>query len=133
MSGFLDTSLTVRYLIGDAPDLAERAARVVDEEEDLLVTDVVLTETAHVLRSVYQIRREIIVDHLVDLVQKRNITMFGLDKGLVLQALLYCRSLGRVSIPDALIWAAARSSDTQVVYSFDEDFPEVGLEVRRSA
>lgn len=45
MSGFLDTSMVVRYLTGDPPELSELAARIIDQEEALWITDMVLTET----------------------------------------------------------------------------------------
>jgi len=133
LSGFLDTSMVVRYLTGDPANMAEQAARVIDGEEGLQITDVVLAETAYVLTSVYRISRSVAVDHLVAFLQKQNISPFVLDKGLVLQALLLCKASGRVSFADAMLWAAARSSETKVVYSLDERFPQDGLEVRRGA
>jgi predicted nucleic acid-binding protein len=123
--------MVVRYLTGDPRELAERAARVIDGEEGLQVTDVVIAETAYVLMSVYGIPRSVVVDHLVAFLQKENISPFALDKGLVLQALLLCKTSGRVSFADAKVWAAGRSSVSKVVYSLDERFPEDGLEVRR--
>ncbi len=129
MSGFLDTSMVVRYLTGDPPDLAERAAAVIDAEDDLTITDVVLAETAYVLTSVYRVPRGVVVDHLTALLQKANVTPYALDKGVVLQALLFCRPSGRVSFADAMVWAAARSAGSTVVYSLDERFPSDGLEV----
>ena len=133
MSGFLDTSMVVRYLTGDPPNMAEQAARVIDGEEGLQNTDVVLAETAYVLTSVYRISRSMAVAHLVDFLLKQNISTIVLDKGLVLQALLLCRPSGRVSFADAMLWAAARSSETKVVYSLDDRFPQDGLGVRRGA
>ena len=131
MSSFLDTSFVVRYLTGDPPELAERAAQIIDKEQGLLVTDVVLAETAYVLTSLYQLPRAIVVDHLLAFMQKYNISPFGLDKDIVLQALLLCRPYVRLSFADSLIWAAARSSRNTVVYSFDTRFPGDGVEVRR--
>ncbi|MEW6142574.1 MAG: PIN domain-containing protein [Chloroflexota bacterium] len=133
MSAFLDTSILVRYLTGDPPELAEQAAGIIDSTDSLYVTDVVLAETAYVLTSVYHVPRNLVVDHLVAFVQKANITPFAMDKGQVLQALLLCRTSGRVSFADAMIWAAARSSGSRLVYSLDERFPGDGLEVRRKA
>ena len=130
VTGFLDTSVVVRYLTGDPPDMAAKAARIIDEEDGLQLTDVVLAETAYVLTSVYRVAREVTVDHLVDFLQKENISTFGLDKGIVLQALLLCRPSSRVSFADAMVWAAARSSGGKVIYSLDERFPEDGLVVR---
>ena len=133
MSGFLDTSMVVRYLTGDPPALANQAAVIIDSQEDLRVTDVVLAETGYVLMSVYGVPREVVVENLLLLVQKRNITPFGLDKGIVLEGLLLCRPSGRVSFADAMVWAAARSAGSEVVYSFDERFPRDGLDIRQSA
>ncbi|MCL0097693.1 PIN domain-containing protein [Dehalococcoidia bacterium] len=132
MSGFLDTSAIVRYLTGDPPELAEQAAQIIDKLDDLLVTDVVLTETAYVLTSVYQVPREVTVDHLIAFLQRTNISPFALDKSLVLHALLLCRPSGRVSFADAMVWAAARSASNKVIYSFDKRFPRDGLEVRQT-
>lgn len=130
MNSFLDTSMVVRYLTDDPPEMAEKAAQVIDREEILYITDVVLVEAAYVLTSVYGVARNVVVDHLIAFLQKDNIIPFSLDKGRVLQSLLLCRPSGRVSFADAMIWAAARSAGSGVVYSLDERFPEDGLEVR---
>jgi predicted nucleic acid-binding protein len=130
VSGFLDTSMIVRYLTGDPRDLAEQAARVIDFKEDLLISDVVIAETACVLTSAYKIPREVVVDNLILFLQKFNIRPFALEKDAVLQALLLCRPSGRVSFADALVWAAARSTAEKVIYSLDERFPREGVEVR---
>ena len=133
MSGFLDTSVVVRYITGDLEGLAQAATDIVDGEQELRITDVVLAEASYVLSSVYQLSRALIVDQLIEFVQKQNIIVYGVSKGFVIQALLMCRPSGRVSVADALIWAAARSSGSGVVYSFDQRFPDEGLEVRSSA
>ena len=83
LAAFLDPSIVVRYLTGDPEELAEVAATVIDGEEDLVITAVVLAETAYVLTSVYKVTREVVVDHLIALLQKENIKPFALDKGLV--------------------------------------------------
>ncbi len=75
MSGFLDTSIIVRYLTDDPPELAEKAALVIDSEEQLHITDVVLVETAYVLTAVYHIPRRVVVDHLITFLQKENIIL----------------------------------------------------------
>jgi len=130
VSGLLDTSMLVRYLTGDPPELAERASQVIDLEEDLQVSDVVLVETAFVLTSVYKVPREAVVDYLILFLQKENIRPFALGKDNLLQALLLCRPSGRVSFADALVWAAARSTESKVVYSLDERFPKDGVKVK---
>jgi predicted nucleic acid-binding protein len=131
VTAFLDTSVVVRYLTGQPPRQAEQAARIVDREIDLRITDAALAETAYVLTSVYRLPRSIVVDHLIAFVQKRNVAVFGLDKGTVVQGLLLCRPSNRVSFADAMVWAAARSAGARVVYAFDKRFPTDGVEVRQ--
>ncbi len=130
MNAFLDTSIVVRYLTGDPPALADMAARIIDGEQELTLTDMVIVETAYVLSSVYKVPRKAVVDSLLALIQKRNITLFALEKQLAMEALLLCRPSGGISFADAFIWAAARSAGAEVIYSLDERFPEEGIEVR---
>ena len=48
----------------------------------------------------------------------------------LLSGLELCRPSGRVSVPDALIWAMARAQPPSVVYTFDRRFPAEGIELR---
>ena len=86
------------------------------------MTDVVIAETAHVLMSYYGASRSEVVEHLSALLQRRNLEVLNLPKQLVLGALARCQPSGRVSIPDALIWAVARAEELPV-YTFDRRFP----------
>lgn len=49
--GFLDTSVVVRYLTGDPPEMADRAAALIDAGGALILSELVLIETAYVLES----------------------------------------------------------------------------------
>jgi predicted nucleic acid-binding protein len=130
MSGFLDTSIIVRYFMEDSPALTKQAAALIDSDEELSVTTVVLAEAAFVLTRFYRVERSLVVDYLIDLLNKVNIYSFGIDKAIVIEALLLCRPSGRVSFADALLWATARSSNQNVVYSFDRTFPREGVGVK---
>ena len=130
MTAALDTSFVVRYMMGSPADSARQASEVIDSTEELEISGIALAETAFVLTTVYQVPRGRAADQLIDLVRKENISLTGLTKDLAIQGLLMCRPSGRVSIADALIWAAARSGGSEVVYSFDRRFPDDGLEVR---
>jgi len=130
LARFLDASVVVRYLTGLPPDEAVVAGSIIDQSVQLKIGGVALAETAFVLRSVYQLPRESIVDRLIEFVKRENIDTQGLDKGYIIQGLLMCRPSGRVSVGDALIWAEARSGGGEVVYSFDQRFLSDGIEVR---
>ena len=133
MSGFLDTSVIVRYLTGDPLEMAERAAALLDADTPLRITETALAETGYVLQQVYGVDRAAVVDLLIALVQKENITVHQHDENIVTSALLLCRPSNRISFADALIWAAARSAsddDSTIVYSFDQRFPANGIDLR---
>lgn len=132
MSGLLDTNIIVRYVTDDPPHLAERAAEIIEWEESLFVTGVVIAETAYVLASLYGLHRTAVVDQLLRLLGRQNIDTLDLDKDVVIQALYLARPSGRVSVADALTWAAALGTDHKVVYTLDERFPSDGIEVRRA-
>ncbi len=129
--GCVDANVILRYLTGEPADLAERAARIIDSESELLLADVTLAEVGFVLTRHYGIPRVAVVDSLIALVRRSNITTWQVDKDLVIQALQLCRPSGRVSFADALLWAIARSAADATVYSFDERFPSDGIAVRQ--
>ncbi len=123
---FLDTSYIVRYLTQDEPEMADQAARVIDSDQELILSEVILAETAYVLASVYETPRPKLVDALMLFVQRRNIRMLNLPKELALEALRLCRDSNRHSFADALLWAEARNAKAPV-YTFDRRFPKFDL------
>lgn len=127
---FLDTNMVIRYLTGQPREQADRADSIINGVRYLLVSSVVLVETAYVLRTQYRVSRESIIDQLMDLVQRENILVYAIDKDLALQGLRMCSPSGRVSISDAMIWAAARTAGATAIYTFDQRFPDDNIELR---
>ena len=110
--------------------MAERAQRLIESELLLQISVVTLAEVAFVLKSVYKVPREAIVDTLTGLIGRDNISVHEVHKTLAAGGLMMCRDSGRISIPDALLWAVARSSSPAAVYTFDRKFPSSGIELR---
>ena len=129
MAAFLDSSVIVRYLTDDPPAMAERAAQIIETEEELILSELVLVETAYVLESVYRIERREVVEALQALVLRRNLHPHQLSKAAALQALELCRGSRRHSFGDAFQWALARNSASRRIYSFDLRFPSEGIVV----
>lgn len=125
----LDTSYVVRYLTDDPPDMAERATEVIEGDEILILSEMVLLETAYVLSSVYRVPREILVDSLSELIQRANLRLATLPKDRVLEALRLCRDSARVSFTDALVWAQAVEMGAERIYAFDGKFPSRGVSI----
>ena len=130
MSVFLDTSVIIRYLTRDHPDMFERAVQIIEGTDELIITEGVLGETAFVLSSVYRMSRQQTIDFMVALVERENISTYAMNKAFVLQGLIMCRPSGRVSVADAMLWAAARTAGASAIYTFDERFPDDSIELR---
>ena len=128
---FLETSVVVRYLTKDPPDMAARAARLITSRTPLYITGTALAETAHVLRDVYAVDRATVVDLLRALIRDDGVQPYPADAARVVEGLELCRPSGKVSIPDALIWAEALSTGgPTVIYTFDRRFPRADVELR---
>jgi predicted nucleic acid-binding protein len=127
----LDSSVIVRYLTNDPPDMAERAARVIEGPAIVIVSEVILVESAYVLSTVYEITRADVVDALTAFIQRRNVRMLSLPKPSVVEALQACRESKRFSFADAMLWAQVRHSSSARICTFDDRFPRVGVDIVR--
>jgi predicted nucleic acid-binding protein len=129
VTAVLDTSVVVRYFVHEQGSPAAR--RAVESGEPLYIPLLVISEAAHVLRSVYRLPREQVVDTLLLFLERDGIEVLDAPTDLVREALLLARPSGRVSIEDSLIWAAARAAGRgTIVHSFDLRFPSHEVELR---
>lgn len=127
---FLDSSVVVRYLTGEPREMAVVAGQIIERHADLRLSELVLVESAFVLGRVYGVARDPVVDALQALVLRKNIRLEHLSKALTVDALELCRGSRRVSFADALIWAEARASGIETIFTFDRRFPSEGIEIR---
>ena len=127
----VDTSVVVRYLVGTPESQARRAAALIDDAEtEIGISVVVLAETAHVLRTQYEVEQRAIVDTLIDLIQRENVRLLGGRADLVVELLVRARSLSGRPIPDALVVAAALEADALPLATFDREQRRYGVATR---
>ena len=122
----IDTSVLLRYLVGDNPEMQARAQRVIESERTIGITAVVVLEAAYALQHYYGYARNLIVDALVGVITRRNFVGVGIDRDQLAAKLLLCRPSGTVSFGDALIAATAASAGVEDVYTFDEKMNRAG-------
>lgn len=120
---FIDTSVVLRYLTADPPELSRQAADLIEQLPSWVLSEVAICEIAYVLESVYRVQRDKVVDALSALIQRHNVRVLGLPKATALEALDKCRGSRRVSFTDALIWAQARHAGAPKIWTFDRRFP----------
>lgn len=126
----VDTSVVVRYLVGEPAGQARRAQAVMEGGGPVGIPVVVLLETAHVLRTQYGVDRRDILDTLIDLVTRQDVEILGGSRGLVVEALVRARTLPGSPLPDALVAATVRDAGAVPLVTFDRDLARHGIPVR---
>lgn len=125
----IDTSVLVRYLVGSPREQAERAKRLFESDDEIGVSILVLLEAAHVLRTQYGVARSHIVDRLIELLARENVTSLEIGKVDTMDALQRARSFESAPIADALIAAAGRALGAVPIFTFDKRFARLGSPV----
>jgi predicted nucleic acid-binding protein len=119
----------LRFLTGSPPELAERAARLLEEAQQcgisLRIHYVVVAETVWVLESFYGYSREEISGALIPLLEQPALRVEGART--VIRALDAMEN--NVDFADALLAETARSR-SEGIASFDKDFRKLDVEWR---
>lgn len=127
MSAFLDTNVLIRFLTGDPPRQARRAATFLAQAEELLVPDLVVAEVAYVLESYYEVKRARVAELLRAIIAFPAVIV--VDDALLLRA-IEVFDVHRLDFADAYLVASAEASGVGTVASFDRSIDRVGT-VRR--
>ncbi len=125
----VDTSVLVRYLTDDPPEMARRARSVLDSDERLGIPVVVLLEAAHVLRTQYDVPRPDILEVLLVFVTRADVETLGLADDAVIEALARARTLPGIPLADVLVVATARAAGAEALLSFDRGIGRHGVRV----
>ena len=127
---WLDANVLLRFLTDSPPELAGRAARLLEGaqrgEVSLRVHPVVVAETVWVLESFYEYSRGEISGALIPLLEQPALRVEGAR--IVVRA-LEAMAENNVDFVDALLAETARSRGEGVA-SFDKDFSKLDVEWR---
>ena len=122
--------MILRFLTGSPPELAGRAAALLEEaqrgEVTLRVHPVVVAEAVRILESFYEYSRAEISGALVPLLEQPALRVEG--AGIVARA-LEAMAKNNADFADALLAETARSRGEGVA-SFDKDFRKLAVEWR---
>ena len=116
MTVFVATDILVRHIISDPPDLAVRTGTFIDEADELLVPDLIVAETVHVLESVYELSRDEVAAFVRSVISYPSIRTQ--NPALLAKALDIYQD-HRIDFAEAYLAAAAESSGVSAVASFD--------------
>ena len=119
----LDSSALLRYLTNDRPALARAVRHLVESEDPIGISSLVLGETVHVLRGPpYHRTNPDIGDALIDFLGRENVVLIDLDADLASAAIAGVRHLSARHIVDALVSAAARQAGAVKLVTNDRRF-----------
>lgn len=117
---FCDTGVLVRYFAEDDPPRALAAARLIDSENDLVISTGVLIEVAHVLRTQHGKLNPAIAHALIEFLTHRRVELVDADKAQAVAGLRWTARVSARRIPDTLLAAAAERSGCDFIATFDE-------------
>jgi predicted nucleic-acid-binding protein len=128
LTAFLDTNVLIRHLTGDPPEMAARATAALAEEQQLLLTDLVLAECVYLLESFYEVERQRVAELMRSAIAFPSIET--VDTPALLRALeIY--ELDRLDFAEAYLVAQAEATGVREVLSFDRSIDRIKMIVRR--
>lgn len=117
----IDTNLLIRHLTQDDPVQSAKVAKLLagaaDRGELILLTDIVLCETAWVLTRFYEVKR---ADLLIALRRVLADAQFAFQHRPEVGAALRASQSGRGHFADHLISALARAAGCHTTYTFEK-------------
>ena len=123
MISLLDTNVIVRFLTGDKDIKYRRLFSFFESLEKgrkhVVIKHLVLFQTVFVLKSVYQVKKEQIVESLLDLLKYKGITIK--DKKIITRTLEIWRDNNN-EIVDCYLVASLENDDQNILYSYDRGF-----------
>ena len=119
---FLDTSVLVRYLSEDDPPRALAAARLIDGDDSVVISGVVLLEAMHALRTSLGHENPALARVLIRFVTRENVDVVDADKAHLVAALERSLTSSARRISDAVIAATAEHAGCDWIATFDEAF-----------
>ena len=122
----IDTNILVRYLTNDDPQQASLAVNLLNSKEQIWLSKTVLLETEWVLRAVYSLKSDKILQGLLHVLGLPNIVSEQAME--VAFALDYYKQ--GMDFADALHLASSQSSEC--FYTFDRNFAKVGKQTNIS-
>jgi predicted nucleic acid-binding protein len=127
---FCDSSVLLRYFLGDDPARGFAAATLIDGDDELVISTGVLLESVHVMRTRHGLGNPVIADLLIAFLSRDNIHLADADQALAITALRWSLRASARRIPDAILAAAAERAGCDLIATFDEAFSSPSVPVR---
>jgi predicted nucleic acid-binding protein len=127
---FCDSSVLLRYFLGDDPVRGFAAAGLIDGDDSLVISTGVLLEVVHVMRRETGADDPAIAELLVAFLSRENVELADADRAHTIAGLRWSTRGSARRIPDVLLATAADRARCEVIATFDEAFDSPSVPVR---
>jgi len=127
---FCDSSVLIRYFVGDDPPRSLAAARLVDGDATIVVSTAVVLEVVHALRTSYGASNPDIARGMIRFLSQPLVELADADRSTTIAALRWSERTSARRIADAVIAAAAEHAGCEVIVTFDAAFRSPHIPVR---
>lgn len=127
---FCDTSVLLRYFLGDDPARGFAAATLIDGDDELVISTGVVLEAVHVMRTQYGVDNPKIASLLTTFLSRANVRLIDADQTHVVAGLRWSLRASARRIPDVILAAAAERARCELIATFDEAFGSPSVPVR---
>jgi len=116
-TGSLDTNTLLRLLLGDVPKQAQSVELLIEQSDQLEVSDAVIIEMVFVLEKVYYLERSMIVTNIHSILSNPKMNC---NRGMFKHVLDLYEAESKLSIVDCAVLQYARVHKSTPLYSFDK-------------
>lgn len=127
---FCDSSVLIRYFVGDDPPRSLAAARLIDGNDTLVISTAVILEVVHGLRTSYGVTNPEIARGLIRFLSQPTVELVDADRATTIAGLQWTERMSARRIPDAVLAAAAEHAGCDHIATFDEAFRSPHVPVR---
>lgn len=124
---FLETSVIIRFLLGDHPTQSPQAKRIIQKaqgkEIELFTNELVLAELTWVLKSFYKLPKEEIIKHLRSILSFSELKID--NRKVVEDAMEIFVTKNMDFFTDAYFAATVKCNNFDAILSFDHDFDKI--------
>ncbi|KYO66123.1 PIN domain-containing protein [Thermovenabulum gondwanense] len=116
----VDANIILRYLLEDIPELAEKAAEILENNE-IFIPNEVFAEVVYVLEKVYKINRKEIKNILCEFLSYKQIEV--IDKELLMEAFKIYYEV-KIDFIDAILYSYKKCKNYNVL-TFDRKLMKI--------
>lgn len=114
----IDTNILIRIIVEDNDIQAQKALKLINKEQEVFISALVICETAWVLESSYKLKKDEIIDVFENILR---VSQFNIERSDAIWLALNEYKRINMDFSDCLIGAVAKINDSSPVMTFDKN------------